>query len=139
MTESERKKPRWKRRALDGRRPNKEASCPYCGSVLPRPHPIGITATTGFIGGVCTCSAVYLLDENGFHGGEATVELLALVYGDWDTAWSKIPGEDYDETMLHYDERNHRIADPGDAYQPEAILYFVRQRNAPGPSGGDAS
>jgi len=128
----EERRKRRRQRQSQRERPNKEASCPFCGKILERPHAIGITALTGFKGGACTCGTIYLFDENGFHGGDAIVEILTLLYGDWETAWQHTPDEDYEQRDLPYDERNHRIAEPDDTAKPAGVLYFARKLDRDG-------
>jgi len=107
-------------------RKDKEASCPFCGKVLERPRNVERTRTSGFRGGACECGAVFLLDENGNHGGEAIVEVMTAGCGSWEKAWALTPDVDYRQTVASYDIRAHRISEPGDAYEPAAKLYFFR-------------
>ncbi len=122
MTEE---KPGKKRRYGLKPRGNKEASCPFCGTMLERPHAVEQTRLNGFQGGSCVCGAIFIFDENGNHGGEAIVEVMtAGCGGDWDKAWSLEPEVDYKQVCVSYDPRAHRVSEPGDSYEPAGKLYF---------------
>lgn len=117
---------KWKERTTP--RGSKEASCPFCGLMLARPQDVEITAVSGFRGGECPCGAIFLFDETGGHGGEALVEVMtAGCGGDWDVAWSLEPDVDYKQITVSYDERAHRISEPGDQYQPAGKLFFFKR------------
>ncbi len=119
------KEPVKKRRYGLKPRGNKDASCPFCGKILERPHTIEQTKLSGFTGGSCLCGAIFIFDESGSHGGEAIVEVMtAGCGGDWDKAWSLEPEVDYNQISLSYDANMHRISEPGDSYQPAGKLYF---------------
>ncbi len=107
-------------------RGNKEASCPFCGTIIERPHQLEQTKLSGFPGGSCLCcGAIFIFDETGNHGGEAIIEVMtAGCGGDWDRAWSMEPDVDYRQVTLSYDLRTHRISEPGDRYEPAGKLYF---------------
>jgi len=119
----------WKRRRERGEaRPEKYAACPFCKLRLERPHTVDITGRSGFVGGACTCGAIFLFDESGGHGGEAIVEVMtAGCGGDWDRAWSLEPEVDYRMVTLSYDPKAHRVSEPGDQYEPEGKLYFFKR------------
>lgn len=122
----EKKIKKWKLRTKP--RGDKDASCPYCGVIIVRPHDTEITAESGFFGGECSCGAIFVYDETGGHGGEAIVEVMtAGCGGDWDVAWSLEPDVDYKQITVSYDERAHRISEPGDQYQPAGQLYFFKR------------
>jgi len=93
------------------------------------------TRRSGFLGGACACGAVFLFDESGGHGGEAIVEVMLAACGDdWDYAWSLHPEVDYRMLTLSYDPQAHRIAEPGDQYEPTGKLYFFKHLKGPDPA-----
>jgi len=93
--------------------------------MLDKPQPTERTPFSGFLGGECACGALFVLDENGNHGGEAILEVMtAGCGGDWDLAWSLTPDVDYLQIERGYDARAHHLSEPGDHYQPASKMHF---------------
>jgi len=78
--------------------------CPTCGNVVdpPRTRADGFSPD-GCLGGHCACGAVYVVDETGRSGGQAVLDVLALLCdGDLDAALALESGVDYDMKPLPY-------------------------------------
>ncbi len=86
----------------------REATCPFCG--LPIQMPSELKTEFGvFIGGTCSCGAVYTCDLTGHNMGEALMDGLVFACdNDWDKAFS-IGSDDYSEVVLNYDINNHMV------------------------------
>jgi hypothetical protein len=81
--------------------------CPFCGEVFAPPADISLDTSVVF-GGRCSCGAVYTCDPTGRNQGEAFMDALALASGGYQEAL-EIGDSDYDEVVLAYDIRKHRL------------------------------
>lgn len=81
-----------------------KVNCPSCGAVIDRPgHRSDGYGADGCLGGRCSCGAVYVIDETGRSGGQAVLDVLALLCdGDLDAALALESGTDYDMTPFPY-------------------------------------
>lgn len=80
----------------------KALQCPFCDNLLARPIDIN-SGTMELIGGICKCSAVYVLDRTGHNLGAAFMDALNFACKeDYDKALSLLP-EEYDTETLDYD------------------------------------
>jgi hypothetical protein len=108
-----------------------EPRCPFCRQPFRKPEDIP-TELGFFLGGVCECGAVYACDPTGRNLGEAFADALPYACNqDWDLAWSLTPGEDYEQMVLNYDLRTHRISPrQGPAYYraSKGKILFVKLR-----------
>lgn len=108
------------------------ARCPFCKEPLKMPKEIR-TEIGGFIGGRCSCGAVYACDPTGHNVGE--VYLDALVYAcdeDWNSFHSLDPEKNYSEAVFNYDLRTHRLQDIRDIrrdYSGKIIFILVRKND----------
>ncbi|MBM4140411.1 MAG: hypothetical protein FJ242_02805 [Nitrospira sp.] len=84
-----------------------KASCPFCGKMIDIPQKMR-TELGDIIGGKCACGVVYVFDHSGHNMGQAFVDALNFACeGKCDNPWELIPGEDYEEALLHYEWRTH--------------------------------
>lgn len=94
-------------------RRGKEASCPFCGRMIDIPQKIK-TALGDITGGKCECGAVYVFDRSGHNLGQAFVDALNFACeGKCDNPWDLLPDDDYEEVLLHYDQRAHTLREKG--------------------------
>jgi len=104
--------------------------CPFCGKHILQPE----ETQTGF-GSVlfnrCACGAVYVCDPTGHNTGEAYMEALALMKGDWNIDMLD-PDLDYDSVEMDYDlKSNTHIQAKGMAGFSGKLL-FIKSKNAEG-------
>lgn len=86
----------------------KPLQCPFCENYLRKPIDLTIR-DLDITGGICTCGAIYALDQSGRAMGEIFMDALTFVCrGDVDKALSLDP-EDYESVDLEYDLRENRI------------------------------
>ncbi len=116
----------WKRQRED-KSVLTEPRCPFCRALFERPHEI-VTDLGFFTGGMCDCGAVYGFDPTGKNLGEVFMEtLVELCGGDWQRAMSMTRGESYEERVLRYNPRNHRLVPGGTGYAGKTgILLFLK-------------
>lgn len=103
-----------------------QLQCPFCDS--PLGPPVHITGDIlDITGGVCTCSAVYVLDRTGHNLGEIFMEALYFACKeDYDRALSLMP-EEYETLSMDYDPHAN-TAVPSAAKSTKKIpkLFFLR-------------
>ncbi len=87
--------------------------CPFCGALFSPPEDIFLESYRVF-GGKCGCGAVYTCDTTGRNQGEAFMDALALAAGSYQDALSFDESE-YEEVVLTYDIRKHRLIPKGPA------------------------
>lgn len=105
--------------------------CPFCGRVVSRPEETR-TDFGNVLCGKCACDAVFVCDPTGRNVGEAYMEALALMKGDWELG-ELDPERDYTVTEMDYDLRTHvRVYGKG-LTQMAGKLVFVRGAKAGGP------
>ncbi|GBE05262.1 MAG TPA: hypothetical protein ENG80_02455 [Nitrospirae bacterium] len=80
--------------------------CPFCENLLRAPVDID-TGSLEITGGICKCSAVYVMDRTGHNLGQALMDALYFVCKeDYDRALSLMP-EDYDTETYDYNPASH--------------------------------
>ena len=98
--------------------------CPYCDNYLRNPIDLNFKSLE-ITGGMCPCSAVYVLDRTGHNLGEIYVDALQFVCkGDIDRALALNP-DDYKSTEYDYDDRTNTTGRIG-AKGKMGKLIFVR-------------
>ncbi len=96
--------------------------CPFCDNYLRAPVEI-IFKDLDFTGGICTCRAVYVLDESGRALGEIFLDALAFVCrGDIDKSLSLDPDE-YETVELDYDQNANTIGRRGSPAKISKLLF----------------
>ena len=111
-----------------------EPLCPFCSQRLPRPRQIEPKRLGDFDFGVCECGAVFAHDVTGHNLGAAMVEALGFACDDdWDLAWSLMPGEDYQDSLIEgYDFERHAVFPKGYDAEGKRIrgaLSFIRLKD----------
>ena len=103
------------RRRKYGNRPREDKStlkvpkCPFCGDPFRRPGTLQ-GDFTDFLGGRCSCGAVYVCDVTGKNLGETLMDALVYACGnDWDRALALTSGRDYDDHIIAYDYMSHQV------------------------------
>ncbi|MCL5237473.1 MAG: hypothetical protein M1353_06470 [Nitrospirae bacterium] len=79
--------------------------CPFCGRPIARPA-VTQTEFGEILSGKCACGTVYVCDPTGHNIGEAYMEALALLRGDWDIA-ALDSDTDYRMFEMDYDLKSH--------------------------------
>lgn len=98
--------------------------CPFCGRVVSRPQETR-TEFGNVLCGKCVCGAVFVCDPTGRNVGEAYMEALVLMKGDWELG-ELDPERDYAVEEMDYDLRSHiRVYGKG-LTQTAGKLVFVR-------------
>ena len=117
---------------IRGRDVLERPTCPFCGTLIERPHEEPDLTLNEMPVGACQCGAVYACDVTGHNLGVALTE--ALVYscrGDWDMAWDLYPDQDYlEKELTGYDYEEHLIVH-GSMHKGRRItgvLYFIKLR-----------
>jgi len=99
--------------------------CPFCKRTIERPD----NRRTDFgeiLCGACKCGAVYVCDPTGHNTGEAYMEALALMRGNWDMELLQ-PDLDYQVIDMEYELRSHsRIYNKGHAVIAGRLV-FVKE------------
>ncbi len=101
--------------------------CPFCKLLIGEPHEIDTGLGSTFLGGKCSCGAVYGYDRGGHSLGEMYVDVLVYACnGDWDRAWSLIPDKDYYVHELSFDSRRNRLSAATRRIQPTFLFIHVK-------------
>ncbi len=112
-----------------------EPRCPFCRELFRRPRDIE-TELGYFLGGLCSCGAVYACDPTGRNLGEAFVDALTYACGeDWSLAWSLSPDEDYEQRILSYNLELHTLSPKWSRFHRGASkgrLLFLRLKEGRG-------
>lgn len=109
-------------------RGREKAPCPFCGRTIEAPKQIK-TALGDIIGGRCECGAVYVFDRSGHNLGQAFVDALNFACeGKFDNPWELIPGDDYEEVLLHYDKRAHILKERGGRAQENICFILLKKQ-----------
>ncbi len=102
--------------------------CPFCDNYLRAPIDINFK-DLDLTGGICSCRAVYVLDESGRALGEIFLDALAFVCkGDIDRSLSLDP-EEYETVELDYDSQANTIGRRGSPAKISKLL-FVRLKRS---------
>ncbi|MCX7913095.1 MAG: HEAT repeat domain-containing protein [Thermodesulfovibrionales bacterium] len=80
--------------------------CPFCGSIISRPEETK-TDFGKILSGKCDCKTIYVCDLTGHCVGEAYMEALVLLKGDWDIGLLE-PDKDYSYAEMDYDYKTHK-------------------------------
>jgi len=107
--------------------------CPFCGKTIIRPEDTQ-TEFGKVLYDRCSCGAVYVCDPTGHNTGEAYMEALALLKGNWDMDILD-PGFDYEAEEMDYDLRsNTRIYAKGMAGHSGRLLFLrLKKEGETGP------
>jgi len=101
--------------------------CPFCDNFLARPVEINFKSME-ILGGICTCSAVYVLDRTGHHLGQVYMDGLQFICkGDIDNALALNP-EDYEDVDLEYNYASNTSGRAGEGEKSGKLL-FIRLTN----------
>ncbi len=75
--------------------------------------PDNIKSESGdFLGGRCSCGAVYACDPTGHSVGQTYLDALVYACGDdWNRFNSLDSEKDYSEAVFNYDVRSHRMVE----------------------------
>lgn len=112
------------------RRRGEEARCPFCNRPIDIPHEVRTGLGNYIFGGQCECGAVYVFDRSGHNFGEAFVDALNFACeGKCDNPWDLIPGEDYQEVLLHYDWRSHTFTEKRRRAAENMCFILVKKEN----------
>jgi len=117
---------------IKGRDVLERPTCPFCGTLIDRPHDEPDLTLNEMPVGACQCGAVYACDVTGHNLGIAFTE--ALVYscnGDWDKAWDLFPDQDYlQKELTGYDYEEHLIVHGAmhGGRRITGVLYFIKLR-----------
>lgn len=106
---------------------NEIARCPFCRERLQMPETIK-TETDEFMGGRCSCGAVYAYDPTGHNVGEAYLDALQYACGGSSNNFDCLsPCNEYEEAVFGYDARSHKLRDVQDARRDcSAKIIFIR-------------
>jgi hypothetical protein len=124
------KKRRYGNKVREDKNALKLAKCPFCHELFERPETIRAEFST-FLGGRCSCGAVYACDETGKNLGEIHMDALVFAAdGDWDKALSLVPGEDYDEVAMDYKSKSHSVpaARKNERFSSTEKILFIKLR-----------
>ena len=104
--------------------------CPFCENPLARPIDITL-GSLELTGGMCTCTAVYVLDRTGRNLGATFMDALNFACKeDYDKALSLMP-EEYDTETLDYDPfSNSACISEARSTRKTPKLFFVRLKKA---------
>ncbi|MCX8031098.1 MAG: hypothetical protein N3A59_05925 [Thermodesulfovibrionales bacterium] len=80
--------------------------CPFCEKIIEKPV-VTTTDLGEIISGKCKCNAIYVCDLTGRSVGEAYMEALVLLKGDWDIG-TLDPDSDYLYSDMDYDYKTHK-------------------------------
>lgn len=102
--------------------------CPFCGFEISKP----VLTNTDFgeiLAGKCQCSAIYVCDLTGRCVGEAYMEALVLLKGDWDIG-ALDPDKDYTYSDMDYDYKTHKKIDTIILGESPGKLVFLLKKEA---------
>jgi len=100
--------------------------CPFCGVEIGRPVTIN-TDLGEVITGKCVCGAIFVCDLTGRCVGEAYMEALVLLKGDWDIGVLD-PDKDYSYSDMDYDYRTHRKITLNTVGESPGKLVFLKKK-----------
>jgi hypothetical protein len=99
--------------------------CPFCRVEIARPVKTN-TDLGEILTGKCRCGAIFVCDLTGRCVGEAYMEALVLLKGDWDIGVLD-PDKDYSYSDMDYDYRTHRKIDISTAGESPGKLVFLKK------------
>lgn len=100
--------------------------CPFCSKEISRPV-ITKTDLGEILSGKCDCDAIFVCDLTGHCVGEAYMEALVLLKGDWDIGVLD-PDRDYSYADMNYDYRIHKRMDSATLGESPGKLVFLKPR-----------
>lgn len=106
--------------------------CPFCGKDISKPV-ITKTDMSEILSGKCDCDTIFVCDLTGHCVGEAYMEALVLLKGDWDIGVLD-PDRDYTYADMDYDYRTHRKVNSANIGESPGKLVFLKPRRADLPS-----
>lgn len=111
---------------IDRRREKDIPKCPFCGLEIRKPVPTN-TDLGEILCGKCLCNAIYVCDLTGHCVGEAYMEALVLLKGDWDIGVLD-PDEDYTYSDMDYDYKTHRKINTNIVGESPGKLVFLKKK-----------
>ncbi len=108
----------------DRKKEKNTPQCPFCGRNIIRP----IITKTDFgeiLSGKCVCNTIYVCDLTGRCVGEAYMEALVLLKGDWDIGVLD-PDKDYSYADMDYDYRTHKRINSASIGESPGKLVFLK-------------
>lgn len=106
--------------------------CPFCGKDISKPV-ITKTDMSEILSGKCDCGTIFVCDLTGHCVGEAYMEALVLLKGDWDIGVLD-PDRDYTYADMDYDYRTHRKVNSANIGESPGKLVFLKPRRADLPA-----
>lgn len=100
--------------------------CPFCGKDISRPV-ITKTDLGEILSGKCDCDTIFVCDLTGHCVGEAYMEALVLLKGDWDIGVLD-PDKDYSYADMDYDYRTHKKVNSSNLGESPGKLVFLKPR-----------
>lgn len=100
--------------------------CPFCNKDISRPV-LTKTDLGEILSGKCDCDAIFVCDLTGHCVGEAYMEALVLLKGDWDIGVLD-PDRDYSYADLDYDYRTHKKVNSANLGESPGKLVFLKPR-----------
>ncbi len=108
------------------RRKKNIPTCPFCGRDISRPV-LTKTDLGEILSGKCECNALFVCDLTGHCVGEAYMEALVLLKGDWDIGILD-PDKDYSYSDMDYDYRTHKKIDIKKTGESPGKLVFLQKK-----------
>ncbi len=105
--------------------------CPFCGKDISRPI-ITKTDLGEILSGKCDCETIFVCDLTGRCVGEAYMEALVLLKGDWDIGVLD-PDKDYSYADMDYDYRTHKKVNSSNLGESPGKLVFLKPRRDNSP------
>lgn len=112
----------------DRKKEKNTPQCPFCGRNILKP----VITTTDFgeiLCGKCVCNTIYVCDLTGRCVGEAYMEALVLLKGDWDIGVLD-PDKDYSYADMDYDYRTHKRVNSASIGESPGKLVFLKPAKA---------
>lgn len=109
---------------FDRKREKNIPKCPFCGRDISRP----VETKTDFgdiLCGRCGCNTIYVCDLTGHCVGEAYMEALVLLKGDWDIG-TLDPDSDYLYEDMDYDYKTHKKVNSANIGESPGKLVFLK-------------
>lgn len=110
----------------DRKREKSIPRCPFCNKDISRPV-ITKTDLGEILSGKCDCDTIFVCDLTGHCVGEAYMEALVLLKGDWDIGVLD-PDKDYSYADMDYDYRTHKKVNSANLGESPGKLVFLKPR-----------